>query len=150
MERIEKKIKRLVSYYTRLCGTNDPRRIAEFLGIHIVIMPLGNAAGYYKYMKRIRWIFINEDIIDDEAYFCVVMAHELGHALLHKNENCTFMAKHTLLSTSRIEQEANQFAAQLLITDDLLQEYAGCTQDQFCSATGYPSKIIEFRLISKK
>lgn len=147
MECIEKKIKRLVSYYTRLCGTNDPRRIAEFLGIRVVIMPLKNAAGYYKCMKRIRWIFINEDIIDDEAYFRVVLAHELGHALLHKNENCTFMAKHTLLSTSRIEQEANQFAAQLLITDDLLQEYTGCTQDQFCSATGYPETLIKMRFL---
>lgn len=145
METIEKKIKRLVSYYTRICGTNDPRRIAEYLGIHIIIAPLGNAAGYYKYMKRIRFIFINEDILENEAQFRVVMAHELGHALLHRNENCTFMARHTLLSTSRIEQEANLFAAQLLIPDDALEDYIGYTQEQFCSATGYPRELIALR-----
>lgn len=142
MENINKKIQRLVSYHTRMCGTNDPRRIAESLGIHIIIMPLGNAAGYYKYMKRIRWIFINEDIVDDETYFRVVMAHELGHALLHKNENCTFMERHTLLSTSRIEREANLFAAELLITDDILSEYIGHTQEHFCITTGYPKELI--------
>lgn len=146
METVEKKIIRLVSYYTRICGTNDPRRIAEYLGIHIIIAPLGSASGYYKYMKRIRFIFINEDILENEAQFRVVMAHELGHALLHRNENCTFMARHTLLSTSRIEQEANKFAAQLLIPDDMLKDYAGYTQDQFCGATGYPKELIALKL----
>lgn len=146
MENISKKIKRLASYHTRMCGTNDPRRIAESLGIHIVIMPLGNAAGYYKYMKRIRWIFINEDIVDNDVYFRLVLAHELGHALLHTKENCTFMAHHTLLSTSRIEREANQFAAELLISDALLDEYRGCTQDHFCLNTGYPEELINLRM----
>lgn len=142
----DKQIRRLVAYYTKLYGTNDPRRLAESLGIHIVIMPLGNAAGYYKYMKRGKWIFVNEEVLDDKMLFRVVLAHELGHAVLHKEENCTFMVRHTLLLTSRIERETNLFAAHLLITDDMLEECQGCTQDQFCAAGGYPRELVELRL----
>ncbi len=139
-------IKRIVAYYARLCGTNDPWKIAKTLGIHIAVLPMGNVLGNYRYLKRIRWIFINEDILDDEALLRVVMAHELGHALLHRKENCCFMAHHTLLLTSRVERQANEFAAYLLIADDMLQEYAGYTREQFCQCTGYPEELIELRL----
>ena len=116
------------------------------LNVHIAVLPMGNVLGNYRYLKRIRWIFINEDILDNEALLRVVMAHELGHALLHRKENCCFMAHHTLLLTSRVERQANEFAAYLLIADDMLQEYAGYTREQFCQCTGYPKELIELRL----
>ena len=129
-----------------MCGTNDPWKIAQMLGIHIAILPMGNVLGNYRYLKRIRWIFINEYILDNDALSRVVMAHELGHALRHCKENCCFMAHHTLLLTSRVEREANEFAAHLLISDDMLAEYAECTKEQFCKCTGYPEEISELRL----
>lgn len=139
-------IKKIVAYYIRLCGTDDPWKIAKMLGIHISILPLGNVLGNYRYLKRIRWIFINEDILDNEALLRVVMAHELGHALMHRKENCCFMAHHTLLLTSRIERQANQFAAHLLISDEMLKDFSGYTKEQFCQCTGYPEELIELRL----
>lgn len=143
---INKKIIRLISYYRRAYETSDPWKIAEALGIHIAVLPLGNSLGYYRYLKRIHWIFINEDIIHDKALASVVMAHELGHAVLHKTENCCFMAHKTLLLTSRIEREANLFTAILLISDDMLHDFSGCTQEQFCNCIGYPKELIELRL----
>lgn len=142
---IDKKILRLVSYYTRICETNDPFRIAQYLGIHVNFCSLGPVAGTYKYIKKSHWIFINSDI-EKEPYRNTVMAHELGHALLHRRENCCFMSHHTLLLTSKIEQQANLFAAHLLITNELLQEYAGYTEDQFTSCTGYPKDLLKLRL----
>lgn len=139
-------IKKIVAYYIRLCGTDDPWKIAKMLGIHIAILPLGNVLGNYRYLKRIRWIFINEDILDNEALLRIVMAHELGHALMHRKENCCFMAHHTLLLTSRIERQANQFAAHLLISDEMLKDFSGYTKEQFCQCTGYPEELIELRL----
>ena len=56
------------------------------------------------------------------------------------------MAHKTLLLTSHIESDANMFAAYLLIDDDMLQDYAGCTREQFCQCTGYPEELIELRL----
>lgn len=142
---MNEKIKKLVSYYMRICETNDPFKIAEFIGIHVLVCPLGNVDGTYRYIKRGHWIFINSDI-DNESYARVVMAHELGHALLHKKENCCFMAHYTMLLTSKIEREANTFAARLLITDDLIQEFSGFTKDQFSRCTGIPEELIDLRL----
>ncbi|MFQ9509532.1 MAG: ImmA/IrrE family metallo-endopeptidase [Lachnospiraceae bacterium] len=140
-----KRITRLVSYYTKLFSTNDPFKIAKNLGIFISFNPLGNIAGMYKYIEHAKWIFINSDI-EDENFLRIVMAHELGHALLHRKENCCFMAHHTLLLTSKIERQANIFAAKLLISDDMLNEYKGFTIDQFSSCTGIDNNLIELRL----
>lgn len=146
MEAIDHKAKRLIRYYERLIGSRDPVKIAEYANIRIAILPLGEIAGNYKLIKCKRWIFINDNIPADSPMFRVVLAHELGHALLHRKENCAFIKSKTLLLTSGIEREANQFAASLLISDDMLQDYAGYTQDQFCQRTGYPKELIELRL----
>lgn len=138
-----------MSYYTRICGTNDPFRIAQYLGIYVEFRPLGSIAGIYQYIQKGQWIFINSDI-EDESYKNAVMAHELGHALLHRRENCCFLSHHTLLLTSKIEQQANLFAAYLLITNDLLKEYAGCTEEQFSLCTGYPDDLLKLRLKNKE
>ena len=146
METIEHKARRLIRYYERMIGSRDPVKIAEYANIRIAILPLGAIAGNYKLIKRKRWIFVNDNIPTDSPMFKVVVAHELGHALLHRKENCAFIKNKTLLLTSGIEREANQFAAHLLISDDMLQNYSGCTQSQFCDCTGYPKELIELRL----
>lgn len=129
-----------------MTGSHDPIKIAEYAGIRIAIVPLGDISGNYILIRRKRWIFVNETIPKDSSLFQVIVAHELGHALLHRKENCAFIKSRTLLLTSGIEREANLFAAHLLITDDILKEYAGYTQEQFCNSTGYPKELIELRL----
>ena len=91
---------------------------------------------FYSYLDCISLCFL----------FRVVVAHELGHALLHRKENCAFLKNKTLLLTSGIEREANLFAASLLISDEMLQDYTVYTQDQFCQCTGYPKELLELRL----
>ena len=143
---MDNKIKRLIRYYNKHFETNDPFQIANHLGIMTFIQPLGGYSGMYKYLEHTRCIFLNSDITENESFLNVVMAHELGHAVLHWKENSCFMAHHTLMLTSRSEQEANRFAAYLLITDDMLNEYVGYTKDQFCNCTGYPKELIDLRL----
>ena len=142
---MNKKIIRLIAYYERTYGTRDPFKIARYLGIYVGLYPLGNVAGNYRYLEHAKWIFLNSEI-QDEIFLRVVMAHELGHAVLHWKENCCFMAHKTLLLTSKIERQANLFAAYLLIDDAMLQDYVGCTQEQFCICTGFPDELIELRL----
>ncbi len=146
MESIEHKARRLIRYYERMTASHDPVKIAEYAGIRIAIMPLGEIAGNYMLIKRKRWIFVNDNISEDSPLFNVIVAHELGHALLHRKENCAFIKSHTLLLTSGIEHEANLFAAYLLITDDMLSCYTGYTREQFCNCTGYPMELLEIRL----
>ncbi len=146
MESIEHKAKRLIRYYERMTGSHNPVKFAEYAGIRIAIIPLGEISGNYILIKRKRWIFVNDSIPEDSPLFNVVVAHELGHALLHRKENCAFIKSRTLLLTSGIEREANMFAAHLLITDDLLTEYKERTQEDFCRCTGYPKDLLELRL----
>ena len=141
-----KQIPKLVSYLKRKYGTDDPEEIADYLGVTIIRMPLEDVvAGFYKLLKRRKYIFLNSDI-DDDVFLRVVLAHELGHAIMHPKGNCAFMKSKTLLLTSRIEKQANIFAAFLLIDDDMLEEFYGYTEEQFCNCTGYPLELLGLRL----
>lgn len=141
-----KQIPKLVSYLKRKYGTDDPEEIADYLGVTIIRMPLEDVvAGFYKLLKRRKYIFLNSDI-DDDVFLRVVLAHELGHAIMHPKENCAFMKSKTLLLTSRIEKQANIFATFLLIDDDMLEEFYGYTEEQFCNCTGYPLELLGLRL----
>ncbi|WP_418534933.1 ImmA/IrrE family metallo-endopeptidase [Gallintestinimicrobium sp.] len=46
--------------------------------------------------------------------------HELGHVPLHPDANTPFLTKYTYLSVDKYEIEANKFALELLIPDELL------------------------------
>lgn len=137
-------VKRLVNYYARLYKTRDPFELADRLG---VLYQVGNlsAAGCYMFLKNHRYIFLSNQLEGTEK--ALVMAHELGHAVLDRKANCYFIRNHTLLLNSRLERRANLFAAHLLITDDLLKEYAGYTGEQFCAGTGFPEEILSLRLL---
>lgn len=137
------RVKRLVAYCTQKCGTSNPFEIADQLGI---LYQIGNCEheGCYMFLKNHRYIFLSNRL--DRTELNLVMAHELGHALLDRKANCYFIRNKTLLLVSKLERRANLFAAYLLISDDMLQNYAGYTKDQFCRCTGYPKELIELRL----
>lgn len=137
------RVTRLVSYYRKMYDTSNPFEIADHLG---VLYQIGNCKheGCYMFLKNHRYIFLSNQLKDQELN--LVMAHELGHALLDRKANCYFIRNKTLLLNSRIERRANLFAAHLLISDEMLDEYTGCTEDQFCACTGYPKELIELRL----
>lgn len=76
----------------------------------------------------------------------LVMAHELGHAVLHRKDNCYFIRNKTMLLNSKIEIEANKFAMELLIPDEFLEENRNFTVEQIARLTGYHEKLIKLRL----
>lgn len=123
------RVKRLVAYCSKKCGTSDPFEIADQLGI---LYQIGNCEheGCYMFLKNHRYIFLSNRL--DRTELNLVMAHELGHALLDRKANCYFIRNKTLLLVSKLERRANLFAAYLLISDDMLQDYIGYTQNQFC------------------
>lgn len=81
---------------------------------------LGSIDGYYNRVIRMKQIHLNNSLSEERmTYAC---AHELGHAILHPNAHTPFLRKHTLLNVDKLEIEADAFAADLLISDDLLIE----------------------------
>ena len=104
----------------------------------------GILAGLLFDLKNHRYIFLSSSLNRQELI--LVMAHELGHALLDRKSNCYFIRNKTFLLNSKLERRANLFAAYLLISDEMISEYKECTIEQFCQGTGYPKELVELRL----
>lgn len=139
---IKKRVCNLIKKY----GTNDPFRLAEELGVLTVYADLCKIQGYL-YRKRRRCIILNENLPDEVAER-MVMAHELGHALLHKRGICYYIGGITLNLKDMNEVEANRFAAELMIPDEYLLDakYCNYTIEQLSKLTGYPERLIKLRL----
>ncbi|GAA4827745.1 ImmA/IrrE family metallo-endopeptidase [Paenibacillus vulneris] len=124
-----------------LYGTNDPFLIAKRKGIYVLFEPLGNIMGFFSSYKRTRFIHINCN--SDQAEQRFTCAHEIGHVILHPKVNVPFLKRNTLQSIDRIEREANRFAVELLIPDELLLN--GMTIYQAAAASGVPEEIAHLK-----
>lgn len=136
-------VKQLVAYYVRKFDTRNPFELADHLNVEVQTGPLGSRAGCYMFLKNHKCIFLNENLEEHER--TLVMAHELAHSIMHRKENCYFIRNKTLMLTSKIEIEANKFAAELLIPDNLMIENPGMTKTQIATLAGYNEKIMEFK-----
>ena len=108
--------KALAEKLVRTYGTRDPFGIAKAMGFIIIKTPLKGIRGFYQEARRCRIIYLRADMPEQEQKW--VCAHELGHALQHKGLNRIFMDNCTQMVTSRYEKEANQFAIDLLYSDE--------------------------------
>ena len=140
---MRKDIKQLVNYYVKKFNTRNPYKLAECLNVEVQIGELGSQAGCYMFLKNHKCIFLNEDLEENEMR--LVMAHELGHAIMHRKENCYFIRNKTLMLTSKLEIEANTFAAELLIPDELISDNPGLTAEQVARLAGYNAAIMKFK-----
>lgn len=108
--------------------TRNPKEIINALGILLKTTNTKSLLGMYTVFQRNRVIFIS----NGTSYLTnLVLAHELGHDQLHRDEchNGKQFHETTLLSsTSRLELEANIFAAHLIIDDD---ELKGLLEDNY-------------------
>lgn len=138
-------IRKAVAYYTKKFQTRDPFELADCLKIKVYKKDLGSVSGLYRYMKRHRVIYLNSTI-EDHCKLRVIMAHELGHALLHSRAQTYFMEHHTLLKTNHYEKEANYFAAELLLDDSFLEENRELNIDQLVSMSGIPKQLLLERI----
>ncbi|MFB0840993.1 ImmA/IrrE family metallo-endopeptidase [Paenibacillus oleatilyticus] len=132
----------LVKKLKNLYRTNDPFRIAQSKNITVVFEYLGRSTwGYFSNVNRIPIIHLHEELDDMNARF--TCAHELGHSLMHPRVNTPFLKKNTLQSIDRIEREANQFAVELLMTDELLLE--GMSIYEAATSCGVPVEVAHLK-----
>lgn len=96
--------------------TRDPFKIAKYLDYIVIQTPLIGIRGFYDHKKRNHFIYINSELDEWQRRF--VCAHELGHSLLHRGLNRIFLDTKTHLKTNCYEQEANEFAVELIISDE--------------------------------
>lgn len=138
-------IKQKANLLAKRYNSRNPFEIIKNLNVILVYYPLKDVRGFYQFFQRNNIIYIDENLTESEQI--VVCAHELGHMLLHKNSNALFMDTRTHFVTTKYENEANTFAAELLIPDSIILDNPGMTKSQIAQLSGYNEKIMEFKKI---
>lgn len=136
-------IRKEVARYVRKYETRDPHRLAEELGILVYRHDLGDCQGCYLYIKRRKVIFLSQNL--EERDENMVLGHELGHAVLHRKQNCYFLRNKTLFLPG-VEREANIFAAELLIPEEIIREYPEYSVEQLSRLLGYREEFVRLKL----
>lgn len=119
--------------------TNDPFEIADIYNIHVSIEPLpAHIGGFYTLIFDYAYIVINSNkTFEWQKAIC---AHELGHALLH-NQDHAFLAMNDFVTQSKLEREANIFAATLLLDNEKPNE--GETIYEFSKRVSIPVEFLK-------
>jgi Zn-dependent peptidase ImmA (M78 family) len=138
-------IKDKINYLLEKYDTNEPTELAECLGIHIVYEFLADVQGYYVNAGDYKFIVVNNNL--DYYDQRVVIAHELGHVLLHPTLNSSFLKNNTLLCTDKYEYQANYFAANLLLPDGFERDvdFKGMTVEQIAGVVGVPVELVTMK-----
>ncbi len=143
---IKETVERLIKKY----GTSDPFKLADLLGVVVIFEPLGSIYGYYSRSHRTKVIHINENLPCEKQYY--TCAHELGHVIQHPEANSAFLKKHTLFSNEKIEIEANTFAIELLLPDELFVEGSELTFSfgETIQEKGIPTELLVLKCFDGK
>ena len=137
-------VKEYVSIMRKKAKTGDVFELIDYFNINVIETDLGSSTlGMYRYIKRNKFIFLNNDLEHYQKKF--VLAHELGHAILHSDLNCFFLEKKTLYLKNKFEIEANKFAVGLLVSDDDLKELEGYTIEQMSAILNIPSDLLKYK-----
>ncbi len=126
--------------------TNNPFEIASSMNIQVIHWDLHEEIkGFYKYDKRNKYIFINNNMEFSIQRF--VCAHELGHAILHPRSNTPFLREKTFFSKDKFEVEAHTFGVELLIQDEYFREYHDTNLSiyEICDIYGVPRELAHLK-----
>lgn len=136
-------IREIVSTLVAKYNTRNPFEIAEYQNVEIIHTELKSILGYYTKYRRVQSIILNSDLPEHLEIF--VCAHELGHAICHPDINVQWLCESTFYSKGKFERQANTFAVELLLPDDLLREYPDCTVYQLARSVGVPEEFVELK-----
>lgn len=105
-------IRRRVANLIKKWGTRNPKTLCKYLNVTIIYEDLGMIKGFYTKCLRRKIIFINENLESDEQK--MVLAHELGHSILHGKDILMMKSCFVHAKDSKYENEANLFTFFLL------------------------------------
>lgn len=141
-------IRNEIDYLVKKYKTRDPFELCSALGIECNIMELHpEINGIYQYERKNQFIYINSNL--ETIPRIITCSHELGHARLDKNVNCTFIKNHTLYNMNKIERPANLFAAHLMIPDESLV-FDGQTISELAAELNVPVELVKLKLDGMK
>ena len=128
----------------------DPFRLCEAMGIRLLRPALGTGEncikGFFMECKRIRTITVNGDL--PEIIQKIIVAHELGHAVLHRKSGIHAFHDVGLFDVSSVmEKDANLFAAEFLLEDEAVLELLNGDNTFFSAAAvlQVPMELLDFK-----
>lgn len=139
-------IKDIVTGLIEIYNTRNVYEIMYFLEISLIRKELGKGikGRFFRDMFINEYIYISDTLLEEEEK--VIIAHELGHAILHTDLTSSYYTENQLLNKDKIEYEANKFAAELLIPDDLdLSIYDSITMQQLSNLLGVSEELINLK-----
>lgn len=103
------RIKNLVRKY----DTADPKQLAKALNINVKLVDTPcHINGFWKRILRRKFIFVSDQL--DEWQQQAVIAHELGHIILHPQYRHFCLDSRTYYCTTKHENEADAFSVELM------------------------------------
>lgn len=142
---MKKNIHARVKHLIQKHETRDPLKIANYLNIAVSYKNYSHCTkGYYIRTLRNRFIIVNATL--DEYSQKIVLAHELGHAILHSSEPVYFIREYTLFPVGSYELEANKFAAELLILDDEISEFKDASIEYIAATLEVNEELVKYKL----
>ena len=115
-------------------GHPDPYAIARELKCEIIVCDLPrHINGMWQRVLRRKYIFVNERLADWQQE--TVIAHELGHIILHKGYHASIIRQQSY-SNSNNEREADEFAVLLM------QEHCGDAPYDFAAFLKYGTELL--------
>jgi len=131
-------------------GETDPLKLCQAMDITLLFQPMGNHAtaikGFFMECKRIKTITVNIDL--PEAVQKIIVAHELGHAVLHRTSSVQAFHEIVMFDNSNMmEKEANLFAAELLLEDSEVLDALNQDLTFFSAASQLrvPMEMLDFK-----
>jgi Zn-dependent peptidase ImmA (M78 family) len=105
-------------------GYCSPYKIAKQLKIEIIVTKVPRRAhGFWRRILKRKIIFV-DDRLKKEWEINAVICHEIAHIILHPDyKNYCVPGSQIFFADSRKENEADQFAAELLTYSDLDKVY---------------------------
>ena len=151
---IVKQVNKVIRKYDE----TDPFRLAEAMGILVFYQSLGLkegcCKGFFMVRNRIKAIIINSDL--PPIVQRIVLAHEIGHAVLHAKSGALAPFTDTTLFDAGdfTEFEANVFASELLLPDEDVVEAMNedAYLQQIAAQLNVPWEMLDFkfRVMKKK
>lgn len=123
-------------------GSNNLDDILSELKIHkLIVSPdnsllQGNQAVYQR-IGDFECIYISDDVLNKDF----VIAHEIGHAILHVDEMMMFY--NPLLNKGKLEREADYFATKLLYSNVEIEEGIE-TKSHLAKFLGVNESVIDY------
>lgn len=109
-------IVKIVNRLIKRCGTRNPYKVADELGIHILYRDFTKQRGAYKVILKNRFIFLQNGL--HPVIEQIVLWHEIGHDVLHRQEAVSaggFKEFNIFdMRENWMEYEANVFGTRLL------------------------------------